>query len=135
AIYITAFLGLFSNVVSAQKTQDEIFNNEAKQIKDKILDITKSEKDALKKSVDSINNLLSKNEISYEKAEELKDEQAQKRAKNIEEKVNEHNEKLSDLVKSKAQGNVKSSTNSFTVSLSTKKGLEVQVNDSLRDKN
>ena len=124
-LYMLTFLGIFSNVAVAQKTQEEIFNDEAKRIKDTILDITKSEKDALKKSVDSINNLLSQKEISYEQAEELKDQEAQQRAKNIEEKVNEQNEKLSALVKSKAQGEVKSSDNRYVFSVSTKNGVEL----------
>src|SRR5690606_23481258 len=96
------------------------FNDEAKRIKNKIIDITKSEKEALKTSIDSINNLLMKEEISYEKAEDLKDREAQKRAKNIEEKVNEQNQKLSTLVKSKAQGEVKSSDSGYTLILSNK---------------
>src|SRR5690554_854800 len=109
----------------AQKTQDEIFNNEVQRIKDSIVKITKSEKEALKKSVDSINNLLSKNEISYEQANVLKDREAQKRAKNIEEKVNEQNQKLSALVKSKAHGKVKSSNNGYTLIFSHNKGFEL----------
>lgn len=124
-LYMLTFLGIFSNVAVAQKTQEEIFNDEAKRIKDKIIDITKSEKDALKKSVDSINDLLSKKEISYEQAEELKDQEAQQRAANIEEKINKQNEKLSALVKSKAQGEVKSSDKGYVFSVSTKKGVEL----------
>ncbi len=123
-LYIFTFLGLFSNVVFAQKTQDEIFNDEAKRIKDKILNITNSEKNALKKSVDSINDLLSKKEISYEKAEELKDQEAQKRANIIEEKVNEQNQKLSELVKSKAQGEVKSTGRYYNLTMSSTGGVE-----------
>ncbi|MFA5556770.1 MAG: hypothetical protein WCY06_03260 [Flavobacteriaceae bacterium] len=116
---IVAFIG-GTTASFTQKTQEEIFNDEAKRIKNKIIDITKSEKEALKTSIDSINNLLMKEEISYEKAEDLKDREAQKRAKNIEEKVNEQNQKLSTLVKSKAQGEVKSSDNGYTLILSNK---------------
>ena len=116
---IVAFIG-GTTASFTQKTQEEIFNDEAKRIKNKIIDITKSEKEALKTSIDSINNLLMKEEISYEKAEDLKDREAQKRAKNIEEKVNEQNQKLSTLVKSKAQGEVKSSDSGYTLILSNK---------------
>src|SRR5690554_6216511 len=76
---IVAFIG-GTTASFTQKTQEEIFNDEAKRIKNKIIDITKSEKEALKTSIDSINNLLMKEEISYEKAEDLKDREAQKRS-------------------------------------------------------
>lgn len=134
-LYILTIVLGCTTVSLAQRAQDEIFKDEAQRIKNRILDITKSEKEALKKSVDSINTLLEDNKISFEKANQLKDEVAQERAKRIEEKVNKQNEKLSALVKSKAQGSVQSSTNSFMVSLSTQKGLEVYVNDSIRNKN
>src|SRR5690606_33532068 len=81
-------------------------------------------KNALKKSVDSINDLLSKKEISYEKAEKLKDQEAQKRANIIEEKVNEQNQKLSELVKSKAQGEVKSTGRYYNLTMSSTGGVE-----------
>lgn len=119
-VYIIAALIGCTAISFAQKTQEEIFNDEAKRIKDKILAITKSEKEALKTSVDSINNLLVKEEISYEQAEALKDKEALKRAGNIEKKVNEQNQKLSALVKSKAQGEVKSSDNGYMLILSHK---------------
>lgn len=115
-LYIFTFLGMFSNVVSAQKTQDELFDIKVKQIKNEILKITKTEKDALKKSVDSINNLLSKEEISYEEAETLKNIIARQRAKNIEEKANKQNQKLSELVQARVEGNVRSSTDRLSIS-------------------
>lgn len=119
-LLIWVVAGLVTTSTFSQKTQDEIFNQEVKLIKDKIVEITNKEKDLLKESIDSINTLLENGTISFEKSNELKEEIAQKRAKNIEEKVNAQNEKLSELVKSKVQGDLKETDNGVMLIISNK---------------
>ncbi len=102
---ITLLLGCATSSF-AQKTQDELFESKAKQIKNEILKITTAEKNALKQSIDSINTLLVKEEITYQQADVLKQIEAQKRAKNIEEKANKQNQKLSALVQARVEGKV-----------------------------
>lgn len=123
-LLIWVVAGLVTTSTFSQKTQDEIFNQEVKLIKDKIVEITNKEKDLLKESIDSINTLLENGTISFEKSNELKEEIAQKRARNIEEKVNAQNEKLSELVKSKAQGEVKSTGRYYNLTMSSTGGVE-----------
>ncbi len=119
-LLIWVVVGLFTTSTFSQKSQDEIFNQEAKLIKDEIVEITRKEKELLKESIDSINTLLENGKISFEKSNALKEEMAQKRAKNIEDKVNAQNEKLSELVKSKVKGNLKESDNGFMLTISNK---------------
>jgi len=122
-LLIWVVAGLVTTSTFSQKTQDEVFNQEVKLIKDKIVEITNKEKELLKESVDSINTLLENGNISFEKSNALKDEIAQKRARNIEEKVNAQNQKLSELVKSKVQGDLKESDSGSMLTIS-KKGFE-----------
>lgn len=122
-LLIWVVAGLVTTSTFSQKTQDEIFNQEVKLIKDKIVEITNKEKELLKESVDSINTLLENGNISFEKSNALKNEIAQKRARNIEEKVNAQNQKLSELVKSKVQGDLKESDSGSMLTIS-KKGFE-----------
>ena len=122
-LLIWVVAGLVTTSTFSQKTQDEVFNQEVKPIKDKIVEITNKEKELLKESVDSINTLLENGNISFEKSNALKEEIAQKRARNIEEKVNAQNQKLSELVKSKVQGDLKESDSGSMLTIS-KKGFE-----------
>lgn len=105
-LYIYSFWLGCTCVTFAQKTQDELFESKAKQIKNEILNITTTEKNALKQSIDSINTLLIKEEVTYKQADVLKEVEAQKRAKNIEEKVNKQNQKLSNLVHTRVDGKI-----------------------------
>ena len=66
-LLIWVAVGLFTTSTFSQKSQDEIFNQEVKRIKDKIVEITNKEKELLKESVDSINTLLENGTISFEK--------------------------------------------------------------------
>lgn len=100
-------LCLFSSSVFAQKSQDTFFDKEIKRIETRIQNTTKSEKALLKKSIDSINNLMEKKEIFYEDAMALKEEIAQERAQRMEDKINTQNQRLLELIKAKAEGNLK----------------------------
>ena len=84
SIYVLGLLMVFSTLnLTAQeddRTQIEILKSQKEQV---IL----QEKEALKKEVKAINNILEKKEITEDEAQNLKDEAAKKRALNIENRI------------------------------------------------
>lgn len=93
-------------LAATEKMSAQTFSQRANDISNKIETITKQEKDSLKAEVDAINMQLEKNEISAVEADERKKQYAEKRAKNIEERVGLEEQKLSDLVKDKVDGKI-----------------------------
>lgn len=98
---------LFSSSVFAQKSQDVFFEKEVKRIESKIQNITKSEKAALKKSIDSINTLMEKQEIFYDDAVIQKENIAKEKAQRMEERINAQNQRLLALIQAKAADDLK----------------------------
>ncbi|BCY27386.1 hypothetical protein [Flavobacterium okayamense] len=82
------------------------FEEKANAIATNIENITKQEKDQLKKEVEEIEKQLNEGKISKDDADNLKMEAATKRAQNIQDKVSIQEEKLSQLVKDKVDGKV-----------------------------
>ncbi|MFP9112427.1 hypothetical protein ACLI1A_00690 [Flavobacterium sp. RHBU_3] len=90
----------------ATKMHGQTFAQRAAKISENIEKITKEEKDSLKVEVDAVNLLLEKNEISTNDADDRKREYAEKRARNIENRVGVEEEKLAALVKDKVDGKI-----------------------------
>ncbi len=101
-IYVAIAVSLFISKSYAQET----FESRAKQIANNIENITKSEKETLKKEIESINIQLNKSEITFDQAMAKKQELAEIRAKKIEDKVAIEQQKLNDLVKEKVDGKI-----------------------------
>jgi len=99
----------------ATKMHGQSFSERAGDISDNIERITIQQKDSLKIEVDAVNLLLEKNEITAAEAEARKKEYAEKRAKNIEDKVSIEEQKLAELVKDKVDGNIIDSTKKITI--------------------
>ncbi len=86
---ITYFLLLFLFLVSQQLVaqDDETLKYKVEQLESKKASVAQIEREALKNEVEMINKRLDNGEISKKKAQELKTEAAEKRAKNIDNKV------------------------------------------------
>lgn len=117
-IYLTGFLLLFLTEIFAQADKDnlatETFESRAKVIANKIEDITKEEKQALKVEIEAINVQLEKKEITQEQADAKKQELAAIRAKNIETRVAVAQEELKNLVQEKVDGKIRESDSTRT---------------------
>lgn len=109
-IYLTGILLLFITQIYAQET----FESRAKVIASKIESITKEEKEALKTEVEAVNVELEKNTITKEQADQKKQELANVRAKNIENRVAVVQDELKDLVQEKVDGKIKESDSTRT---------------------
>ena len=101
-IYLAIAVSLFITKSFAQNS----FENRAKEIANNIENITKTEKVALKTEFEAVNQQLDKSEITFDQAMAKKQELANIRAKNIEDKVAIEQQKLNDLVKEKVDGKI-----------------------------
>lgn len=101
-IYLVLLLCLFAGKMLAQ----ESFEKQAKNIASNIENITKEEKEALKKEVDAVNDHLANGTITKEEAENKKTTLAQARAINIETRVAKEQEKLEVLVQKRVDGQI-----------------------------
>ena len=114
-IYLTALFCLFLTKVFSQET----FETRAKSIATNIENITKEEKSALKSEIESVNTELEKGSITKEQADAKKIEFATTRAKNIETRVAQEQDKLNILVKEKVDGKIvennKTNKHEFTI--------------------
>lgn len=99
--YVMALLCL-----AVTKMHGQSFAKRAGDISSNIDQITKQEKDSLKLEVDAVNLLLDKNEITQAEADARKKQYAEKRARNIEDRVSVEEQKLADLVKDKVDGKI-----------------------------
>lgn len=95
-LYVTGLFCLFLSKAYGQET--ESFENQTKTISGNIEKIVKQEKEKLQIASDSLNLLVQNNELSFEKAEEIKQDLAQKNADRINLLVSEEEEKLVELV-------------------------------------
>ncbi|KGO92077.1 hypothetical protein [Flavobacterium subsaxonicum] len=106
--YVVALLCLAATKLSAQSFEDR-----AEMIANSIEQITKQEKDSLKIEVEAVNDRLDNKEISNTEADNLKKQLAEKRAKNIEDRVAVEQQKLADLVKDKVDGKILEENKTF----------------------
>lgn len=104
-IYVAAAAFLIVSKLSAQ----ESFEDKAKAIAEKIENITKEEKAALKAELETVNKDLENNLITKAQSDQKKLELAETRSKNIETRIGQAQEELKDLVKQKVDGKIKDS--------------------------
>jgi hypothetical protein len=123
-VYLVILVFLFVSKVLGQET----FESRAKQIANKIENITKEEKAALKEEVEAVNVQLSEGKITQEQADKRKKELAEARAVIIEEKVTLAQNELNDLVQQKVDGKIKEEDSN------RKYSLVFHRNDKKRDK-
>lgn len=104
-IYAALLLFLMASKIVAQET----FEFRAHAIADKIENITKEEKAALKIEIETVNKELEAGTITKEQADDKKIKLAETRSKNIETRVGQVQEELKDLVQNKVDGKIGSS--------------------------
>ncbi len=102
-LYLAFAICLLASKLSAQDS----FEYRASAIAEKIENITKEEKAALKAEIESVNTELEKGTITKTQADEKKLQLAEVRAKSIETKVAQAQEELKDLVQQKVDGKLK----------------------------
>jgi hypothetical protein len=110
-LYLAMAACLFASKLSAQEKQKEkidiTFEIKVNQIANKIENITKEEKAALKMEIEEVNKELEAGTINKAQADEKKMQLAEVRSKNIETKVAAAEEELKELVKQKVDGKLK----------------------------
>lgn len=116
-IFVAGLLCLFLTKMSAQDT----FTQRAKAIAVKIEQITKEEKDALKREVDEVNSQLASGAITNEEADNRKLQFAETRAKNIENRTAGAQDQLRQLVQEKVDGKIaEDSSKTFAIKWESK---------------
>jgi len=103
-LYLAFAVCLMASKLSAQ---DSSFEYRARVIAEKIENITKDEKAALKAEIESVNAELEKGTITKTQADEKKLQLAETRSKNIETRVAKAQDELKDLVQQKVDGKLK----------------------------
>lgn len=128
-IYAALLLCLFLTKSNAQT-----FEQRANEISRNIQKITQVQKDSLKTEIENLENALKNQIITNEQFEAKKLERAEYRASRIEELVSSEEEKLSVLIKDKAEGRIpESQAYSDTITIGNKKKIKIIFSDS--DKN
>lgn len=103
----TLYLAVAACLIASKLSAQESFETKARAIADKIENITKDEKAALKAELDAVNKELETGTITKEQADERKIQLAEKRSKNIETRIANAQEELKELVKQKVDGKLK----------------------------
>jgi len=113
-VYLTLLFCLFLTKTFSQET----FEEKAKAIANKIENITKEEKEALKLEIEAINAELKNGSITEKQAGDKKERMADLHAKAIETRVEKVQEELEELVQQKVDGkiNEKDSTGRYSIS-------------------
>jgi hypothetical protein len=132
--YVVCVLCLLATRLTAQEKESLTFEDRAREISKNIETITKQQKDSLKIEVEAINTQLENNEITAEQADVKKKELAKMRAKNIEDKVAVEEQKLTELVKDKVDGKVKSRRKRSGFSFYYEKGDDADSTEVVVDK-
>jgi hypothetical protein len=101
-IYAVVFLSLLASKMVSQET----FEAKAHAIADKIENITKEEKAALKIEIEAVNKEIEAGTLTKEQADAKKMVLAETRSKNIENRIGEAQEELKDLVQQKVDGKI-----------------------------
>ncbi len=101
-IYVAVLLSLLASKMVAQET----FEAKAHAIADKIENITKEEKAALKIEIEAVNKELETGTLTKEQADSKKMILAETRSKNIETRIGQAQDELKDLVQQKVDGKI-----------------------------
>lgn len=126
----TIFLVLTLCSILTKVQAQESFEMRVRKIGVKIETATKEEKAALKKEVEAVNVQLENGAITAQEADEQKNTLAEKRAKNIENRVAEYQKELNEVVQMKVDGNI-----SDTDTIKTRGGFTLIWNPKLSSKN
>lgn len=110
-IYLVLLLCVFATKMVSQQT----FEEQAKDISEKIENISREEKALLKSNVEEVNVALEKNEITKDAADKKKLDLATATANSIEKRVGEQQAKLNQLVQDKVNGKIKESSEYVTL--------------------
>lgn len=119
-LYVAIAACLVASKLVAQETS---FEDRVKGIANKIEQITKEEKSALKSELEDVNKELETGTITKAQADEKKLKLAEVRSKNIETRIGLAQDELKEVVKQKVDGKIKSVDNKdyrFSVRLRTK---------------
>ena len=122
----TFYLAIAACLVASKISAQESFEDRAKAIADKIENITKDEKAALKTELEAVNKDLENNVITKAQADEKKMQLAETSSKNIETRIGAAQEELKDLVKEKVDGKIteKNDRDKIVISFSKHKTTE-----------
>ena len=123
-IYLVVTLCVFLTKMNAQTGEN--FEMRVRKVALKIEKSTKEEKAALKKEIEEVNVQLEEGKITAAQAEEQKKNLAAFRAKNIENRVAEHQNELNEIVQLKVNGNI-----SDTDTIKTRSGFTLIWNPKL----
>lgn len=103
----TLYLAVAACLVASKLSAQETFEDKARAIGDKIENITKDEKAALKAELELVNKELEVGTITKVQADEKKIQLAETRSKNIETRIGKAQDELKELVKLKVDGKLK----------------------------
>lgn len=106
-IYLTVTICLLFSKANAQQTN---FEDQIKLLSNKIEQITKEEKESLKKEIDEVNQQLQKGQLTADQADFKKAQLANTRAKNIENRVATVQTELKQLIQDKVDGKINDTT-------------------------
>lgn len=133
----TLYLAVAACLVASKLSAQESFESKAHAIAEKIENITKEEKAALKTELETVNKDLENNVITKAQADQKKLELAEIRSQNIETRIGQAQEELKELVKQKVDGKIKEDDyhDRFVISFSKHKTTEKykRWKDSLRN--
>lgn len=102
----TLYLAVAACLIASKLSAQETFEAKAHAIAEKIENVTKDEKAALKAELEAVNKELEAGTITKQQADEKKLKLAETRSKNIETKVAQAQAELEDLVKQKVDGKI-----------------------------
>lgn len=124
--HFTIYLAVAACLIASKLSAQESFEDKAKAIAEKIENITKDEKAALKAELETVNKDLENNVITKVQADQRKLELAETRSKNIETRIGQAQEELKDLVKQKVDGKIAESNDHdrIVISFSKRKSSE-----------
>ena len=111
----TLYLAITACLLASKLSAQESFENRAKAIAEKIENITKDEKAALKAELETVNKDLENGTITKQQADEKKMKLAEIRSKNIETRLAKAQEELKELVQQKVDGKINEDDKSFTI--------------------
>lgn len=120
-LYLTLSVLLFASKAIAQ---DDTFTTRTRDIAARMKAITKEEKAALKEEIESVNRQLENGTISTHEADLQKQRFAEVRAKNIETRVAEEQDKLDELVRNHVDGKLKDTTKVYGITFRVTKNKD-----------
>lgn len=126
----TLYLAVAACLVASKLSAQETFEDKARAIGDKIENITKDEKAALKAELEAVNKELEAGTITKVQADAKKMLLAETRSQNIETRIGQAQEELKELVKQKVDGKIKDnySRGAFSISYRSPRGKDKEKN-------